>query len=756
MVKPKGKRDAGVQKKKGRKSSTANMNSSRRLSRMGKEQKKGKSGVVTMYMSRTKAVKKLQITLRDFRRLCILKGIFPRVPEKKMPEGQGKTYYHIKDISFLQHEPLLVKFREFKSFMKKLRRQAGRQDIEAARKIDDKTPQLRLDHLVRERYPSFLDALRDLDDALCMVHLFVALPNDRGVKKDSTQMSLRLTREWQAYVTRTHALRKVFVSVKGIYYQAEIQGQPITWLVPHKFTQHMPRDVDYRIMMTFMSFFEVLLKFVHFKLYHQLGMRYPPAIDAASDARGGHLEALKLVQAGDVAGGSSAAGDDAGDAAAAGGAAGMIVDGAEEEEQEEQEEEEEKAVKLGKKFLKTLPTAKDEDEEEEEEEDEDEDEDEDGKNGDGAKAMEDVGGGGGGGKAAGGKAAGGAYADPALDGLDDAEEAFKDDAQLQELAAAERRRTVFATLFKGLRFLVGREAPKESLEFVITSFGGEFFSAGAGAKGPANASTITHEIVDRPALLGARVPSREYVQPQWVFDSINARMLLPTSRYAVGAKLPPHLSPFVDNEREGYTPAYSKEIAEQQEAAGVAGDAVRSRRRGGAGEGVDDDEEGSDDGEESEDDEEVAEEERAAEERRYAAELEKEKGGRAAADDDDDDDDDDGKEEEEDDEDDEEEEEEEEEEGDEEEEDARASAAARKAAKKREREELAKIMMGKKAKRLHDRMQHGIAQKQSKAVTLEKKRKELAAKEDGGDEADGGGKAKKGGGKKSGKKRRTR
>jgi len=28
-----------------------------------------------------------------------------------------------------------------------------------------------------------------------------------------------LTHEWQAYISRSHALRKVFVSVKGIYYQ---------------------------------------------------------------------------------------------------------------------------------------------------------------------------------------------------------------------------------------------------------------------------------------------------------------------------------------------------------------------------------------------------------------------------------------------------------------------------------------------------------------------------------------------------------
>lgn len=66
------------------------------------------------------------------------------------------------------------------------------------------------------------------------------------------------------------------MSIKGIYFQSEVQGLPVTWVIPHQFTQYVPDDVDFRIMMTFLEFYEVLLKFVLYKLYHQMDMSYPP------------------------------------------------------------------------------------------------------------------------------------------------------------------------------------------------------------------------------------------------------------------------------------------------------------------------------------------------------------------------------------------------------------------------------------------------------------------------------------------------
>ena len=59
----------------------------------------------------------------------------------------------------------------------------------------------------------------------------------RGFGCACVQASRRLALEWQAWVVRTAALRKAFVSVKGFYFQAECAGQPVTWLVPHALSQ---------------------------------------------------------------------------------------------------------------------------------------------------------------------------------------------------------------------------------------------------------------------------------------------------------------------------------------------------------------------------------------------------------------------------------------------------------------------------------------------------------------------------------------
>ena len=58
----------------------------------------------------------------------------------------------------------------------------------------------------------------------------------------------------------------------------------------------LPADVDYRVMLTFLEFYSTLLQFVNFKLYHTLGVRYPPIVDPTLERAAAGLAALMQVR----------------------------------------------------------------------------------------------------------------------------------------------------------------------------------------------------------------------------------------------------------------------------------------------------------------------------------------------------------------------------------------------------------------------------------------------------------------------------
>ncbi|XP_010551917.1 PREDICTED: pescadillo homolog [Tarenaya hassleriana] len=445
---------------------------------------KKKEGNAAKYMTRTQALKHLQVNLNLFRRLCIIKGVFPREPKKKI-KGNHHTYYHVKDIAFLQHEPLLEKFREIKTYRKKVTKAKAKKNEELARLLLTRQPSYKLDRLIRERYPTFVDALRDLDDCLTMVHLFAVLP---ATDRENLEVKLvhncrRLSHEWQAYISRTHSLRKVFVSVKGIYYQAEVEGQKITWLTPHALQQVMTNDVDFGVMLTFLEFYETLLAFVNLKLYHSVNVKYPPILDPRLEALAADLYALSRYI----------------DASSKGLAVKPQAIGSSNSESNANEESDLRLSQLQHQLPSNEPGA----------------------------LMHLV--------------------------------VNEEDEDDEEKKACKK-------LFKGMKFFLSREVPRESLLFVIPSFGGVVSWEGEVAPFKEDNETITHQIVDK-ASQGHLYLSREYIQPQWIYDCVNARIILPTDNYMVGRIPPPHLSPFVDNEAEGYVPDYAETIKRLQAAA---------------------------------------------------------------------------------------------------------------------------------------------------------------------------------------------
>lgn len=273
---------------------------------MAQIKKKGVSGQAKNFITRTQAVRKLQVSLPDFRKLCIWKGIYPREPRNKKKASKtaaaGTTFYYTKDIQYLLHEPLLKKFREQKALEKKISKALGRGDAHDAKRLErnasrpEETGRTKytLDHVIRERYPTFIDALRDLDDCLSMLFLFANLPSTPTVPAKMIARCGRLCLEFQHYLIVSNSLRKSFLSIKGIYYQATIQGEDILWLVPYRFNQRVTGDVDFRIMGTFVEFYQTLLGFVNFRLYTSIGLVYPPKFDKNRDDLGAELGAFSL------------------------------------------------------------------------------------------------------------------------------------------------------------------------------------------------------------------------------------------------------------------------------------------------------------------------------------------------------------------------------------------------------------------------------------------------------------------------------
>jgi pescadillo protein len=343
-----------------------------------------------------------------------------------------------------------------------------------------------------------------------MIFLFANMPSSKKIHQWRIEKCQRLLLEFQYYIIKTNSLRKVFISIKGLYYQAEIFGELVTWIVPFKYTQKVSKNVDYKVMLSFLEFYEVLLSFINFKLYHSLGLTYPPIFDPIKLANGEYLSALNSITLTD---------------SNANGQPNIVEDVKKSIDTELDKTKKFELKKKSKERIKSLSKALVGVDEQSSEED---------------KEVIDT--------------------ESVQEPQNEENETLDDfgDEQTKKLLLDQK---VYTGLFKGLVFWISREVPRDSLEFVIKSFGGKVSWDGEGSViENEEDESITHHIVDRGTIPTNKIISRDYVQPQYVYDCVNAKVLLPVDKYIPGVKLPPHLSPFVDYEKELYVPDYKKEL----------------------------------------------------------------------------------------------------------------------------------------------------------------------------------------------------
>ena len=310
-------------------------------------------------------------------------------------------------------------------------------------------------------------------------------------------------------------------------------------------------------MLTFFEFYETLLGFVLYKLYGELGIRYPlvTATSGATDGEGNvvsnpslhptlggkatsvlaaNLSALKVAMYQAQQGNSAA--DAIGDAL-------QQAEG-EEDADDENAGRDKKASKAERKKQKKLMLSIDEalkgvkDEDDDDSNDDEDMEDEEDNVPIAAPLREAL--------------------EAISDGNDTNTNSNQNEIEITDPEAKRRHQ-----LFHNLTFFLSREVPRGYLELVILSYGGQVGWEGQDSPIAMDDPSITHHVVDRPTLLPSysKLPkSRDYIQPQWVMDSANFNFVLPIDKYGVGKVLPPHLSPWVDDKEEGYVPKYKEEV----------------------------------------------------------------------------------------------------------------------------------------------------------------------------------------------------
>lgn len=175
------------------------------------------------YVSRKASLQKLDMTEKQFNRLCVLFAVYPVITDvKNCYDKIDGWYYRIEDIKRMFYsEAREILRRNVKKEIKRQELVKFKQLERAAKIIDD---EFNLSDLVKHKYPTFGESIGDLGNTLRNLYLIDMLAID------SCRSELEI---FETFVAKRGFLSMAFMSKKGVYFGVRIEKVLIAWMAPY-------------------------------------------------------------------------------------------------------------------------------------------------------------------------------------------------------------------------------------------------------------------------------------------------------------------------------------------------------------------------------------------------------------------------------------------------------------------------------------------------------------------------------------------
>lgn len=175
------------------------------------------------FVSRKKAIEKLNLTEKRFDKLTVIIGIYPVIKKDRNCYDKSEDwYYKIDDIKRIFYSEAYHTSNQNLKIQSKRDKFMKMQQLErAAKLLDEETDFV---GLVKQKYESLSHSIDDIGNTLRNLYLIDMLAIDN--------VNSELKR-FEEFIAQRGLLNKAFMSKKGIYFGFTIQNIIVCWLVPY-------------------------------------------------------------------------------------------------------------------------------------------------------------------------------------------------------------------------------------------------------------------------------------------------------------------------------------------------------------------------------------------------------------------------------------------------------------------------------------------------------------------------------------------